>query len=82
MAPWRQPVMHSPHSRQPVRAGPAPPKNGSGDVTPGPSPKYTPTCVGATVSARPRSAATWRITTSDGVTDGCVTTPSMRVAWS
>ena len=43
----RQPVMHSPTSRQPRRRGPAPPKNGSSTSTPGslrPSrPKNTPT---------------------------------------
>ena len=50
MAPWRQPVMHSPHSVQPLRAGPAPPKYGSATSTPG-SPKYTPTGVGTNVSA-------------------------------
>ena len=74
--------MHSPHSRQPVRSGPAPPKNGSGTVTPGPSPKYTPTWVGVTVSSRPHSRATRRITSSEGVTLGWVTTPSIRRAWS
>ena len=46
--------MQDPHSRQPVRAGPAPPKYGSGTVSPGvlvPSgPKNTPTGVGTNVS--------------------------------
>ena len=49
-APCRQPVMHSPHWMQPVRSGPAPPKNGSATVFPGSSapsrPKNTPTGVG------------------------------------
>ena len=80
-APTRQPVMHAPHSVQPVRSGPAPPKNGSGTVRPGWS-KYTPTGVWWNVSDTPMSAATFWITSSDGVTVGFSTTPSIRLAWS
>jgi hypothetical protein len=39
-----QPTMQRPHSTQPVRAGPSPPKYGSGTVSPG-VPKNTPTRV-------------------------------------
>jgi hypothetical protein len=78
--------MHSPHSMQPRRGGPAPPKYGSGTSTPGscaPSrPKNTPTRVGLTVSPRPNSSATRRMTTSLGVMLGWLTTPSIRLAWA
>ena len=73
--------MQSPHSTQPVRSGPAPPKYGSGTVRPG-SPKKTPTGVRRNVAPAPMSRATCRITTSDGVMVGCSTTPSIREAWS
>ena len=82
LALCRQPVMHSPHSMQPVRSGPTPPKNGSGLVTPGPSPKYTPTGVSRKVCPTPISSATAFMTRSAGVIVGLSTTPSMRVAWS
>ena len=71
---------------QPVRAGPAPPKYGSGTVLPGvfsPSlPKNTPTGVGTQVSPTPMSSATCCMILSASVTVGLVTTPSMRWAWS
>jgi hypothetical protein len=75
-APYRHPIMQSPHSTQPVRSGPAPPKNGSGTVLPG-SPKNTPTGVRRNVPPTPMSSATDRITSSDGVIDGCRVTPSI-----
>ena len=82
-APTRQPVMHEPHSVQPVRAGPgAAEVRVVGTRSPG-RPKYTPTGVGWYVSGhahvlrRPSC-----ITTSDGVCVGLVTTPSIRLAWS
>ena len=85
--------MHSPHSVQALRAGPAPPKYGSGDLPAGgsalaspsaswPSPKKTPTGAMWKVSPTPiRSAAAFRWT-SDGVIVGLSRTPSMRRAWS
>ena len=73
--------MHEPHSVHPVRSGPAPPKYGSFARSPG-LPKYTPTGVVWKESSTPMSFATSRITTSDGVMVGFVTTPSMRLAWS
>ena len=77
--------MHSPQVRQALRAGPAPPKNGSATSSPlrasGP-PKKTPTGVGWKVSPTPMSSATCFITTSDGVWRGLSTTPSIRLAWS
>jgi hypothetical protein len=51
-APTGQPTMQRPHAMQPVRSGPAPPKNGSATVSPG-VPKYTPTRVLAYVSSAP-----------------------------
>lgn len=80
-APTRQPVMQPPHSVQPVRSGPAPPKNGSGTVFPG-SPKNTPTGVVVNVSPTPISSATERITSSAGVVSGFGRTPSIRAACS
>ncbi len=84
--------MHSPHSAQALRAGPAPPKYGSGTSCPGsaftvpsassPSPKKTPTGARWKESPQPiRSAAAFRWT-SDGVMVGLSRTPSMRRAWS
>ncbi len=73
--------MQLPHSMQPVRSGPAPPKKGSGTVLPG-WPKKTPTGVGRKVWPTPISSATDFMTSSDGVIDGCSTTPSMRLACS
>ena len=35
LAPCGQPTMQRPHSWQPVRSGPSPPKKGSGTVLPG-----------------------------------------------
>ncbi len=92
MAPWRQPVMHSPHSAQARREGPAPPKYGSGTSPPGfalafpsassPSPKKTPTGAMWKVSPMPiASAADFRCT-SEGVIVGLSRTPSIRLAWS
>ncbi|SKY47614.1 Uncharacterised protein [Mycobacteroides abscessus subsp. abscessus] len=87
-APTRQPVMHAPHSVQAVRSGPAPPKYGSGTVSPGTparpvlAPKNTPTGVEVKVLAAPICSATVRITRSDSVTVGLVTTPSIRRACS
>ena len=67
---------------QPVRAGPAPPKYGSGTVFPGvfsPSgPKNTPTGVGTNVSPTPMSSATSFMMRSASVKVGLVTTPSIR----
>ncbi len=84
--------MHSPHSTQALRAGPAPPKYGSATSSPGaalvvpsvslPSPKKTPTGAMWKVSPTPiRSAAALRWT-SEGVTVGLSRTPSIRCAWS
>ncbi len=73
--------MQFPHSMQPVRSGPAPPKYGSGTVFPG-SPKKTPTGVRRNVCPTPMSSATCLITTSEGVIVGCSVTPSIRDAWS
>lgn len=84
--------MHSPHSIQALRAGPAPPKYGSFTCSPGrafvlpsaslPSPKKTPTGARWKVSPTPiRSAAAFRCT-SEGVIVGLIRTPSMRWAWS
>ena len=78
--------MHEPHSMQPVRSGPAPPKYGSGTRLPGalvPSgPKNTPTGVGTKVSPTPMSSATSFMIRSASVNVGLVTTPSMRCACS
>jgi hypothetical protein len=78
--------MQQPHSRQPVRAGPAPPKYGSGTVLPGvlvPSgPKNTPTGVGTQVSPHPISSATSLTMRSASVNVGLSTTPSIRCACS
>jgi hypothetical protein len=76
-APYRQPVMHAPHCTQPVRDGPAPPKNGSSLTTPGPSPKKTPTGVRAKVCSTPICPATSRIASSLAVTVWFCTTPSI-----
>ena len=71
---------------QPVRAGPAPPKYGSGTVLPGvfsPSgPKNTPTGVATNVSPTPMSSATSFMMRSASVKVGFLTTPSIRWAWS
>ena len=48
--------MHPPQKLQPVRAGPSPPKYGSGTSLPA-SPKKTATSVGWKVFAQPISAA-------------------------
>jgi hypothetical protein len=78
--------MQEPHSTQPVRAGPAPPKYGSGTFSPGalvPSgPKNTPTGVGTKVSPQPMSSATSFKMRSASVKVGLVTTPSIRFACS
>jgi len=83
--------MQLPHSVQPVRAGPAPPKYGSGTVTPGsrpgvPSsrgrPKNTPTGVWRNVWPTPISSATALITASTVPLQGFSATPSIREAWS
>ena len=86
-ASCRHPVMHSPQCRHPWRAGPAPPKYGSGTSSPGfspalPAPKKTPTSAWPKVWPTPISSATSRITSSDGETRGYVVAPSIRVAWS
>jgi len=81
LAPWRQPVMHSPHSVHPRRRGPTPPKYGSSTSTPG-SPKNTPTGARWKVSPTPIRSATFRMTSSAGVMDGLTTAPSIRLAWS
>lgn len=84
--------MHSPHSLQALRSGPAPPKYGSGTRSPGPafavpsasspSPKKTPTGAMWKLSPQPIfSAAAFRCT-SEGVIVGLSRTPSMRRAWS
>ncbi len=82
LALCRQPVMQLPHSWQPVRAGPLPPKNGSGTVSPGPSPKNTPTGVMRNVWPTPMSSATALNVWSSGVGRGTSVTPSIREAWS
>ncbi len=84
--------MHSPHSTQDRRAGPAPPKYGSGTSSPGaafavpsaslPSPKNTPTGAMWKVSPTPIRSAAARRWTSEGVTVGLSRTPSIRRAWS
>ena len=77
--------MQAPHSMQVRRAGPAPPKKGSGASVPGSvpgGPKYTPTGAVWKVSPTPISSATACITTSAGVMVGLGTTPSIRRAWS
>ncbi len=84
--------MHSPHSMQARRLGPAPPKYGSALSVPGaafaapaaslPSPKNTPTGARWKVSPTPIfSAAAFRWT-SAGVVVGFCRTPSIRCAWS
>ncbi len=84
--------MHSPHSVQALREGPAPPKYGSSTCSPAlafavpsaslPSPKNTPTGARWKVSPTPiRWAAALRCT-SEGVIVGLSRTPSMRWAWS
>jgi hypothetical protein len=85
LALCRHPVMQAPQPMQVLRAGPAPPKNGSGASLPGSwpgRPKNTPTGVGWNVWATPISVATCSITSSDGVRSGFWTTPSIRLAWS
>ena len=71
---------------QPVRAGPAPPKYGSGTVLPGVfspfGPKNTPTGVATNVSPTPISSATSLTMRSASVNVGFLTTPSIRWAWS
>lgn len=84
--------MHSPHSVQALREGPAPPKNGSGTSPPGfvlavpspscPSPKNTPTGAMWKVSPMPMLCAVALRWTSDGVMVGLIRTPSIRLAWS
>ncbi len=91
-APWRQPVMHSPHSVHALRAGPAPPKYGSGASRPGaartspvassPSPKNTPTGAMWKVSPTPIFSAAALRWTSEGVMVLLRRAPSMRRAWS
>ncbi len=84
--------MHSPHSVQALRAGPAPPKYGSGTSSPGralavpsassPSPKKTPTGAMWKESATPIFSAAALRWTSEGVMVGLRRTPSIRWAWS
>lgn len=84
--------MHSPHSVQALRAGPAPPKYGSATVPPGfafavpsaslPSPKKTPTGARWKVSPTPMTSAVAFRWTSDGVIVGLSLTPSIRLACS
>ncbi len=84
--------MHSPHSVQALRAGPAPPKYGSGTSSPGrtfgcaspspPSPKKTPTGAMWKESATPIFSAAALRWTSEGVMVGLRRTPSIRLACS
>ena len=69
MALCWQPTMQPPQWMQPRRAGPAPPKYGSGTSTPSApgAPKKVPTGVGRKLSPRPRPSAISRRTASAGV---------------
>ncbi len=68
--------MHAPQNVQPVRAGPSPPKYGSGTVSPA-LPKNTPTGVRRNVCATPKCSPTCCRIFWPSLSRGTVCTPSI-----